>query len=271
MTMISYGQSGEDVRLRRIFPGDSGFYIDVGANDPAIDSVTKHFYDRGWSGINVEPIPALYERLRAERPRDVNLNVGLSDREGRLAFYESAEKPGWSTFSPELAEAYRGRGLVLRERVVPVSTLASLCERYAHHPIDFLKIDVEGLEAEVLAGADWGRWAPRVVLVEDAWPHRWEHLLLSAGYVLATADGTNRFYVREDQRSLIPALVEPPGPGDDYVLFRHVRAVQVLYQRTDDGQEFGPAALQVACWLHRAATRHPTVASACKRLLRLAG
>ena len=79
--IISYAQNAEDVRLARLFDSSSGFYVDIGAGDPTEFSVTKHFYDRGWSGINVEPGPA-FERLEQQRPRDVNLRLAVAPRVG---------------------------------------------------------------------------------------------------------------------------------------------------------------------------------------------
>jgi FkbM family methyltransferase len=270
--MISYSQSHEDVRLRRAFPdAGGGFYVDVGANDPLTGSVTKHFYDRGWRGVNVEPIPGLLDRLRVERPRDLNLGVGLSDRPGRLPFFESSTVPGWSTFSPGVAHAYRARGLELLERTVPVTTLALLCEEHADRPIDFLKVDVEGHEREVLVGADWGRWRPRVVVVENAWPERWEPLLLNADYQLAAADPLNRYYVRGEDRQLAPVLAEPIGPVDDFIPYWYVRAFREAEGVLNRCEGFGPNALKVACWLHGLARRFPRLASAYRRALRPAG
>src|SRR5580692_1079228 len=88
--MTSYAANFEDVLLHRAFRGQrSGFYIDVGAYEPVDDSITNHFYENGWSGINIEPNPAPFGRLRAARGRDKNLNIGLSNREGRLTVYEA--------------------------------------------------------------------------------------------------------------------------------------------------------------------------------------
>src|SRR5262249_2326252 len=163
-------------------------------------SVTKHFYDRGWRGVNVEPVPAVFERLSADRPRDHNLNAGLSNREGRLTFYECPEVTGWSTFLDKKAAVLRAEGVEGRERDVPVTTLARVCERYAPGPIDFLKVDVEGFEREVLEGADWGRWRPTVLLIENSWPGSWEHVLTGADYLLANVTEVNRCYVRREDR-----------------------------------------------------------------------
>ena len=93
--MISFAQSGEDVVLARAFRGrNEGLYVDLGANDPVVDSVTKHFYDRGWRGINVEPVPSAFEALVAQRPRDVNLNVAVGRTRETRVFYETLSNDG---------------------------------------------------------------------------------------------------------------------------------------------------------------------------------
>ena len=153
MKIISYAQNYEDVLLNRLFPDrPGGFYIDVGAYHPVFDSVTKLFYERGWQGVNIEPIPSMFELLADDRPRDVNLHMGLSNLEGNLTFYEVPAEMGSSTFAEEHAEGLRRKGLRLEERSIPVTTLARVCEQYAGQTIDFLKIDVESHEREVLEG-----------------------------------------------------------------------------------------------------------------------
>ncbi|MGB6976482.1 MAG: FkbM family methyltransferase, partial [Gammaproteobacteria bacterium] len=98
--MISYAQNGEDVLIRRLFPDKKdGFYIDVGAYHPTIDSVTKYFYEKGWRGINIEPIESIYHLLEQERPRDINLNVAVSDTAGVATFHEISEFLGWSSLN----------------------------------------------------------------------------------------------------------------------------------------------------------------------------
>ena len=234
MTMISYAQNQEDVLLNRLFaPGRPGFYIDVGANDPIVDSVTKHFYDRGWRGVNVEPASRPYERLVAHRDRDVNLNIGLSDKEGTLEFFEfPGGLPGSSTFERGQAEWHRDRGVPFAERSVPVRTLADVCEEHVTGPIDFLSIDTEGHERHVLEGGDWSRWRPRVLVVEATEPNtlvpthdQWEHLLTDVDYLFAAFDGLNRFYLRKEDADLLPALVAPVNVFDDYVPYKYSKAI----------------------------------------------
>ena len=81
--MLSYAQNAEDVVLERAFADvEEGFYVDVGASAPVDDSVTFHFYERGWHGVNVEPDPDDYERLVARASRDVNLRAAVGSRQG---------------------------------------------------------------------------------------------------------------------------------------------------------------------------------------------
>lgn len=223
--MISYAQNHEDVVLARIFDEPSGFYIDVGAASPELHSVTKHFYDRGWHGINVEPLERWHRELVAARPRDVNLQIGLSDEPGILEFYDvgsvAAEE---STFSPDVAETLRANGIEPDVRTVEVTKLAAVCERYAPERIDFLKLDVEGWELQVLRGGDWDRFRPVAVTVERTPPRTSQpasrcvnDFMRSAGYTPGLFDGLNRFYVRADHEHLLPLLSVPANVTDGFV------------------------------------------------------
>ena len=235
MTMVSYAQNGEDVLLARLFPkGLQGFYIDVGAHQPVVGSVTKHFYDQGWHGINVEPAAEPFAALREARPRDVNLCVGLSDKPGTLTFFESGGT-GCSTFSPDAADHQRVSGIPFAEREVEMLTLAQVCEDHVEGEIDFLSVDVEGHEGQVLLGADWKRWRPRVVLVEATEPlttvsshEAWEPTLLDADYLFATFDGLNRWYVRIEDAKLLEALRTPANILDDYIPYTHFKLQEEL-------------------------------------------
>ena len=230
MPMISYAQNHEDVLLNRLFGGRSeGFYIDAGANHPRLHSVTKHFSELGWRGVNIEPVASIHQMLVADRPRDVNLNVGVSDHEGTLSFFEAVTSFGMSTFATGNAKQLVIDGYPCVERVAPVTTLASICARHAHETIDFLKIDVENHETEAVRGADFRRWRPRVVLVEATdRPERWEHFLLESGYQFACHDGLNRFYVRDEDRDLLPRLATPVNVLDDFVPDEHDQLVRDL-------------------------------------------
>ncbi|MDQ4132796.1 MAG: FkbM family methyltransferase [Actinomycetota bacterium] len=243
--MISYAQNREDVLLDRLYPkAHKGFYIDVGASDPVDMSITKHFYDLGWSGVNVEPVTPSFEVLREARPRDINLNVGVSDEPGSLQFFECPPPHGSaSTFSAAQADWHRETGLSFEAREVPVITLARLCEEHVDRTIDFLSVDVEGFERQVLAGNDWTRWRPRVVVVEATQPRttiptheEWEPILLEADYVFAAFDGLNRYYVRFEDSELVAMLATPANVFDDYVPYEYARQIESCRWQLDANQ-----------------------------------
>src|SRR3989304_3019019 len=88
-TFVSYAQNFEDVMLWRALRGvTNGFYIDIGANDPTGDSMTNAFYERGWSGINVEPIERHYKELQRLRLRDVNLGCAVGAVTGQIEIWD---------------------------------------------------------------------------------------------------------------------------------------------------------------------------------------
>lgn len=167
----AFSQCGEDLIMDAILGIPAhGFYVDIGANDPIFLSNTRRFYDRGWHGINVEPNPELYRVVSAGRPRDVNVNAGIGAQDGTLPFYR-LEPHQLSTFDERIANDYlRDRpGTVIAEVVqVEVMTMASLLDSRLPKgtSIDFMSIDVEGRELDVLGSNDWTRWRPECVLVE---------------------------------------------------------------------------------------------------------
>ena len=242
--LVSYAQNAEDIRLARVFDLDApGFYVDVGAGDPIEWSVTKLFYDRGWSGINIEPGPR-FSRLEEERPRDVNLRIAVSLVEGPREFWVSSTHWGLSTLNRP-PETDIPNGCILERVTVPSHPLSRIFEANAcGREIDFLTIDVEGAEREVLQSMDFATTRPTVVVVESLTPLTYEpsHLdsesiLFSADYVLAAFDGVNRFYVPADRRDLIQELSYPVSALD-------------LFRRHDDMRDLLSPAKAVAATNH---------------------
>jgi FkbM family methyltransferase len=243
--MISYAQNFEDVILNRVFKGKKdGFYIDVGAWHPVDHSVTKHFYDQGWSGINVEPSNIYWKLLQKFRPRDTNLKCAISDKREMMDYLEipnsgasTSVQSGWGVIENQGALAKNAI-----KRKVECVTLADICSQYGHdREIDFLKIDVEGAELSVIKGGDWKVYRPRVVIVEAVAPFTnipnhsdWEDVLLGKGYIFSYFDGLNRFYVREESKDLLAAFNAPPHLFDGFRLYDG--AGSIFYKRIQIGR-----------------------------------
>lgn len=231
MTFISYAQNYEDVMLNRALKDiNKGVYIDVGANDPVADSVTKSFYDLGWRGINIEPIREYYERLASDRPEDVNLPIAISSEAGLLRMFDILDT-GLSTFDEGIALTHAKNGHKLEEIYVPCLTLNSVLAVFQRSEIHFLKVDVEGAEKEVLASVDLTRYRPWVILCEATRPcsqesnyKDWEPILLSCDYQFVYFDGLNRFYVANEHLELLDAFRSPPNVFDGFTPIAQVEA-----------------------------------------------
>lgn len=233
LPFISYAQNFEDVMLwRALKEVTEGFYIDVGAGSPRDDSVTLAFYERGWHGINLEPNSELHGHFLVERPRDITLKLAVADRSGKsvMSFFDNS---GLSTLDPLVAQQRVNEGHVLRLDPVEVATLGSLWSMYVPPEVEvhFLKVDVEGLERQVLAGNDWSRNRPWIAVVESTRPlspeashEDWEDILTEAGYLFAYADGLNRFYVAQAHEALLDRFKYPPNFFDYFELAKVSRA-----------------------------------------------
>lgn len=218
--ILSYAQNMEDYTLAQLFAGEGpGVYIDIGGGPPVADNVTFWFYLAGWRGLVVEPQKRLAEAYAHIRPRDVVFNGLVGAKQGDAAFHEVDRLHGFSTTVAENAEGAAEFGAGFRTLTLPMATLAQLCERHGLTQIDILKIDVEGAEADVIAGNDWTRFRPRVLCIEavaprtmaPAWEH-WEPPLTEAGYRFAYFDNLNRFYVAQEASELLERF--PDGPPD---------------------------------------------------------
>ena len=229
MKFISYSQNLEDVMLKRALKEiPKGFYIDVGANDPIIDSVTKAFYDQGWNGINIEPVPQWYDLLKEQRPRDINLRVAAGDVCDNKILYE-IENSGLSTLDKNIAlDQSRMHGFKVIEHNIETLTLSKIIETYKIDEIHFLKIDVEGFEKNVLSGMNLDSFRPWIIIVESTRPSSqvdsyedWEFMILNKNYILAYKDGLNRFYVSRDRPEILKNFAYPPNVFDCYIRNDH--------------------------------------------------
>jgi FkbM family methyltransferase len=234
---IGYGQNGEDVVLLRAFGEQpDGVWIDVGANHPVNDSVTKSFSDMGWSGINVEPVAHLYELLVADRPADINLCVALSNTPGTMTFHRNDSNVDLSSFDDRLVDIYRTRGDVIVDIDVPVMTLTEVCEKYLTAlVIDFLKIDLEGHELPVVDGHDFERFPVRVLCAEATAGQRPELVarLSSFGLEQVFFDGLNSWFVRQQELDVLGPVISLPASAvlDWYHPWPYVQHSNHLHER----------------------------------------
>ena len=192
----SFSQCFEDLILNVFFfDVDNGFYIDVGAFDPNILSVTKYFYLKGWSGINIEPLRKEYENLLKERVRDININVAVGEKEGNISLYE------WGAFSTTKKDFSIPAS---NKSNISLQTMANICKKNIpkNKEIHFCKIDVEGNEREVLLGFDFENYRPQIFCIESVVPGTeiqnykvFEDILIKNNYEIVFAYRINRYYV----------------------------------------------------------------------------
>jgi FkbM family methyltransferase len=215
---LSYAQNLEDVYLQRVFDDvDCGVYVDVGGGHPVADNVSFWFYLRGWRGLIVEPQEALAAAYRHIRPRDTVFQGLAGAVDGEADFHAVDGLHGLSSMMRDAAERAGQFGAAYRTLRMPLRRLDGLITDAGLDRIDFLKVDVEGAEDQVLAGLDLARFRPRVIVVEAVNPGNpdgaagaWEAPLLAADYLHAFFDNLNRYYVSRESFALAARF--PAGP-----------------------------------------------------------
>lgn len=247
--MISYAQNFEDVTLwRALRDVVNGRYVDVGALHPELDSVTKWFYDQGWSGINLEPVPEMFAVIEAARPRDINIQAAAGAKPGVAEMAVVPDSMGLSSLDISAVRAHVALPYNLVE--VEIRPLRDVLEPFAGHDIHFLKVDAEGTEHDVLLGMDFNRFRPWIVVVEATEPlsqtvtaEKWEDLLVAANYQHAYFDGLNEFYVAVERSERASKLAVPPNVFDSFELAATVRErtgreeLQRLYQLATESNQ----------------------------------
>jgi FkbM family methyltransferase len=163
--MQSYSQSGEDLILNTIFYDENrGTYIDIGANNPTIQSNTHFFYKKGWRGINIDALPGSMRPFKKIRPKDINLEIPISDKIEVLKYYMFSCS-FFNTFSSEVVQNCGQKCINTIE--LKTEKLSNILDKYlVNNKIDFMTVDVEGWDLLVLKSNDWVKYRPKVVLIE---------------------------------------------------------------------------------------------------------
>jgi FkbM family methyltransferase len=230
--IISYAQRFEDLYLMHCFGERSdGFYIDIGSGHPVYDNSSLMFYVKGWHGITVEPNPLLARLTRAVRPRDRHMEALVGAAGGEATFYLVNEYHGLSTtIESHARSALTQFGKTSEAIRVPMTTLEDICEQHAPPAFDFLKVDVEGAEQDVLLHGDWRRFRPRIVVVEALAPYTlapawqaWEPFLARHGYRYFWFDTLNRYYLAEEASALADCFEAASAMIKEAIQFRNVK------------------------------------------------
>ncbi len=222
----SYSQNLEDVILwRALGHVEKGFYIDIGAQHPRTDSVSRGFYEKGWRGVHVEPVRFYADLLRQDRPDEDVREVLVGASEEAHTFFIVPDT-GLSTADEGVALENAKKGFRFERREVPAIRLASLLDAFREKDIHWLKIDVEGFESAVVEGWTPSEVRPWIVVIESTKPltrepshQEWEPVLIGLGYTFVYFDGLNRFYVSDKQAALQDAFGLPPNVFDNYIRF----------------------------------------------------
>lgn len=212
MAVRSYSNAGEDLLIDAILGSRStGTYVDIGANDPTLFNNTKRFYDRGWSGINIEPNPLHFPALLKNRTRDINPNIGIADKEAIVPFYVLGEDTA-STLGKEHArlQHYYNDNSIQKVIDVPVARLDDTLDKYlTGRKIDFMSIDVEGQEMPVLRGNDWNKYRPYLILIEIAFnPKEIIDYLISLEYIPVLFTGGNGIFIDHTEQKPSKSTLE---------------------------------------------------------------
>lgn len=168
---LSFSQEGEDLVLERMLGEKlNGFYVDIGAHHPLRFSNTYKFYLKGWTGINIDPLPGMKELFDKYRGNDINLNIGISNT-GNLLNYYMFNEPALNTFSEQQAiirdGLNNGEYFLTKQLKIETYRLVDVLDKYCHNKnIDFMTIDVEGFDFEVLTSNNWDKYSPKYLILE---------------------------------------------------------------------------------------------------------
>lgn len=200
----SYAQEGEDLILARLFEGTKqGFYIDIGAHHPYRFSNTYFFYKKGWTGINIDAMPNSMAIFNRKRPKDINIEAAISDMPNTLTYY-AFEEPALNTIDEEGYKLHAANGSKLAfKKEIFTQRLDEILTKHLplNQAINFMSVDVEGHDLQVLKSNDWRRFRPKIVLAEVLLKHMDEimndkvhHYLTQQGYVLVAKSVNTCFY-----------------------------------------------------------------------------
>lgn len=210
---VSYSQCGEDIIADYFFESigiSKPIYMDIGANEPVKGNNTYFFYLKGSRGVCIEPDKTLIPLLKKKRPGDLVLNLGISTTEKNEAefYFFNGHYNAWNTFSKEDAEKKRSdSGIAYLTSKVQLSTVASIATKYLIEDVNFISLDVEGLDLQILKSIDLAKIRPQLICVETIEfamkntlnkNHEIITYMLTQGYKVYADTNLNTLFCRND-------------------------------------------------------------------------
>jgi FkbM family methyltransferase len=248
-TKVSFSQNYEDVILWRCLKDiQQGFFIDIGAFDPHFDSDTQMFVDQGWQGINIEPLPEQYKRFVEIRPKDINLNYGISLEAGPKKFFTDLDNPALSSFCEKTGDIFSREKRNFKEIVCECATLKEIWEvaKQANNKkeIHFCKIDCEGSEIDVIEQLIELEPKPWILLVET---YDWRNKIsfenkvgniIKHTHTLGYTNLLNSFYFRNDfYDQFKEKVVFQPTCLDGFLPFKEWHYKKLLFENLQKKQQ----------------------------------
>lgn len=233
----SYARNHEDVLLWRVFRSFStGTYIDIGAVDPECDSLTKAFHDRGWRGINCQPLPDRLERFRITRSQDLNLPILIGDVRSRMRLYTGDRHGPPFTFDEESSQFWRRSGRVVATLDVEVRPIDEIVAESGWPEIHFLRIDLSSSPPDAWTALCKSFCRPWIIVATSGtagFPtvgmDESDRKLERPGYKQVYDNGFCRFLLREDRVDEFAAMLAiPPSTADEFSTLRERELEQQL-------------------------------------------
>ncbi|UUI77011.1 FkbM family methyltransferase [Cellulomonas chengniuliangii] len=239
----------------------------MGANHPRVDSISRAFYDRGWSGITIEPVPHFADLHREERPRDRFVEAAVSSTPEAHIQLHMVKGTGLSTVVDAVSSEHARAGIAHEDITVPVVRLDDLLDDagWQGEDIHFVVIDVEGAERSALETIDLRKWRPWILVIESTAPNsttpthdEWEELVVDAGYEFCLFDGVSRFYLAQEHAAQLRAALSYPVCAHDEFVRAHDLALKAEREALLD-QVVHWRTTALAGWAEIAAKTEPDV------------
>lgn len=199
---LSYSQSGEDMILDTIFCDvDKGTYVDVGSNNPYVQSNTYYLYKKGWQGVNIDALPGSMKLFNKVRPLDINIEAAISNEEKELTYYMFSSS-FYNTFNDKDVERIKTITKYKGEIIIKTIKLTEILDSLNFKEIDFMSVDVEGLDLKVIKSNNWNIYRPKVIITEwfskgidELHKDGVYQFLNDVGYMFFCNSVTNAFYI----------------------------------------------------------------------------